>query len=333
MELPLDPRSKTNPPKLTPPSFAPKKKEIVPVNKKSYDIFLSYRRSDGSELARYLVEELTKKGFHVFLDSEGLESGAWDTQLEQRIDECRDFIVLITKAYFDPDRINKPDDVVRKEVARALLNGTNVIPLLASTPPFPDKLPKDIEEIQRRNGVKYFHEYAKEAIEKLCTRLVSTPLIGPERLYTPEVQPKVIVGLVGAFFGGALGKVLPSDPSGLGMAWSLLCAIGNGLIIGVIWSILLGVPIFVALAVISHVKKIRRDALYGGPWIPFWVVFIFTLSWASPLIVEFVFQSIGLYGDFLGGLIGGASGICVAGIFSYTKIYEILSTMLKGKAR
>jgi len=329
----MNPLSETNPPKLTLPSFAPKKKELVPVNKKPYDIFLSYRRSDGSELARYLVEELTKKGFHVFLDSEGLGSGDWDTQLEQRIDECRDFIVVITKAYFDSTRINDPNDVVRKEVARALLNGTNVIPLLASTPPFPDKLPKDIEEIQKRNGVKYFHEYAKEAIEKLCTRLVSTPLIGPERLYTPEVQPKVIVGLVGAFFGGALNKILPPDPNGFNMALSLLYAVGNGLLIGVIWSVLIGVPIFVALAVISHVKKIRRDALYGGPWIPFWVVFIFTLSWASPLVVSFIFQLIGMHGDFLGGLIGGASGICVAGIFSYTKTYEILSTMLKGKAR
>lgn len=329
----MNPLSKTNPPKLTLPSFAPKKKELVPVNKKPYDIFLSYRRSDGSELARYLVEELTKKGFHVFLDSEGLGSGDWDTQLEQRIDECRDFIVVITKAYFDSTRINDPNDVVRKEVARALLNGTNVIPLLASTPPFPDKLPKDIEEIQKRNGVKYFHEYAKEAIEKLCTRLVSTPLIGPERLYTPEVQPKIIVGLVGAFVGGALGKVLPPDQIGLGMAVSLLHAVGGGLLIGLIWSVLLGVPIFVALAVISHVKKIRRDALYGGPWIPFWVVFIFTLSWACPLIIGFVFQSIGMYSDFFGGLIGGIAGISITAIFYYTKIYEILSTMLKGKAR
>jgi TIR domain len=157
----MDSLSETNPPKLTPPSLPTKKKETGSVDKKTYDIFLSYRRSDGSELARYLVEELTKRGFHVFLDSEGLGSGAWDTQLEQRIDECRDFVVVITKAYFDLTRINDPNDIVRKEVARALLNGSNVIPLLASTPPFPDKLPKDIEEIQKRNGVKYFHEYAK----------------------------------------------------------------------------------------------------------------------------------------------------------------------------
>lgn len=328
----MDPLSKTNPQKLTPPSL-PKNKEIVPVDKKTYDIFLSYRRSDGSELARYLVEELTKKGFHVFLDSEGLGSGAWDTQLEQRIDECRDFIVVITKAYFDLKRINDPNDVVRKEVARALLNGTNVIPLLASTPPFPDKLPKDIEEIQKRNGVKYFHEYAKEAIEKLCTRLVSTPLLGPERLYTLEVQPKVIIGLVGAFVGGAIGQDSNPNDFGYSMISYLLHTVGWGLLFGLYWSALLGVPIFVALTAISHVKKIRRDALYGGPWIPFWVVFMFTLSWASALVVGFIYQSIGMHSEFIGGLIGGASGICVAGIFSYTKIYEILSTMLKGKAR
>lgn len=329
----MDPLSRITQQKLLPPSLPSQKKEIGSIDKKPYDIFLSYRRSDGSELARYLLEELTKKGFHVFLDSEGLGSGAWDTQLEQRIDECRDFIVVITKAYFDLTRINDPNDVVRKEVARALQNGSNVIPLLAATPPFPDKLPKDIEDIQKRNGVKYFHEYAKEAIEKLCTRLVSTPLIGPERLFTPEVQPKVIVGLVGAFVGGALGKVLPPDQSGLGMAVSLLYAVGNGLLIGLIWSVLLGVPIFVTLAVISHVKKIRRDSLYGGPWIPFWIVFIFTLSWFCPLIVGFVFKTIGMYSDFIGGLIGGSAGIIVAGVFCYTRLFEILSTMLKGKTR
>lgn len=329
----MDHQSKITQQKSLPQSLSLQKKEIVPIDKKQYDIFLSYRRSDGSELARYILEELTKRGFHVFLDSEGLGSGAWDTQLEKRIDECRDFIVVITKAYFDLTRINDPNDVVRKEVARALQNGSNVIPLLAAIPPFPDKLPKDIEDIQKRNGVKYFHEYAKEAIEKLCTRLVSTPLIGPERLYTPEVQPKVVVGLVGVFVGGALGKLYYPDISSFGMLYTLLFAVGNGLLIGLIYSVLLGVPMLVTLAVISHVKQIRRDALYGGPWIPFWIVFVFTLSWFCPLIVGLVFKAIGMHGDFIGGLIGGTAGIIVTVIFYYTKLYEIVSTMLKGKTR
>lgn len=302
-------------------------------NKTHYDVFLSYRRSDGSDLARYILEELTKKGFKVFLDLEGLGSGAWDSQLEQRIDECKDFIVLITKSYFDATRINDQNDVVRKEVARALKNGVNVIPLIASNPPFPEKLPQDIDEIQKRNGVKYFHEYASEAVQKLCSRLVSTPLIGPERLNTREIQPKIIVGLVGAFVGGALGKHFIPNDVGFGFFFSLLQTIGFGLLSGLMYTVLLGIPFFVALSFISHIKKIRRDTLYAGPWIPFWIVFIFTLSWFCPLSVGLIFNFIGKHGDFIGGLIGGASGVFMSGIFCLTNFYGILSTMAKGKIR
>ena len=39
---------------------------------KSYDIFISYRRSDGKLLARLLKESLEKRGYRVFLDMDEL---------------------------------------------------------------------------------------------------------------------------------------------------------------------------------------------------------------------------------------------------------------------
>ena len=35
---------------------------------RAYDVFVSYRRDKGSEVARYVAERLAKRGYRVFLD-------------------------------------------------------------------------------------------------------------------------------------------------------------------------------------------------------------------------------------------------------------------------
>lgn len=298
-----------------------------------YDVFLSYRRKGGSDLARLLFKELTDRGFRVFLDAETLGAGEWDRQLENRIDECPDFVAIITDGYFD--RCGDVEDVVRKEIARALVSGKNVIPLLASAVPFPAALPDEIASLSSHNGVKYVHEYSAEAVEKLCGQLVSTPLLGPERLLSPELQPKVVVGLVCGFVGGYTGFLEAGFADGLTHAppFFSLGSLLRGFVMGLFSGMVFGIPIIVVLAATSHILHIRRDQVYGGPWLPYWCVVWPTAAAAGALVANSVFCVLGGQSEFVGGIAGGCAGVAVAALFTYTQAWLVVSTMLKGKVR
>ena len=297
-------------------------------NTDRFDVFVSYRRKGGAELARLLYEELSRRGFRVFLDTDTLAAGSWSEQLKQRIDECPDFIAVITDGFFD--RCGDVDDVVRKEIARALAHRKNVVPLLASGTPFPESLPADIAALPAHNGVRYVHEYSQQAVEKLCNQLISTPLVGPERLLSPEAQPKVIVGLVCMYVGGYVGRW---NGNFAGTSTNVLMALGNGLIIGTAWAIILGIPILVSLAVLSHVLQVRRDRLYVGPWVPFWLLIWHLAAAAGGVATLAAHVLLGGSSDFLDGFAGGLAGLGVAGLFCYTRAWSILEAAFKGRVR
>ena len=66
-----------------------------------YDIFISYRREGGFEIAKLIQERLKADGYRVFLDYEGLRSGNFNTRLYQEIESCKDFIVILSENSLD----------------------------------------------------------------------------------------------------------------------------------------------------------------------------------------------------------------------------------------
>ncbi len=67
----------------------------------AYDIFISYRRKGGFETAKHLYDLLTKEGYRVSFDIDTLRNGDFDTELLRRIDECRDFILILSEGALD----------------------------------------------------------------------------------------------------------------------------------------------------------------------------------------------------------------------------------------
>ncbi len=59
-------------------------------------IFLSYRRSDGSDKARLLKIFLERCGYSVFMDIEIKRYGDFPAELEEKIRNCLDFIFVLT---------------------------------------------------------------------------------------------------------------------------------------------------------------------------------------------------------------------------------------------
>lgn len=78
---------------------------------KSLDVFISYRRSNGSQLASLLKVHLHLRGFSVFIDVERLEAGKFDNNLLQSIQKAKHFLLVLT-----PNALERCiDDVERKD--------------------------------------------------------------------------------------------------------------------------------------------------------------------------------------------------------------------------
>ena len=84
----------------------------------AYDIFISYRRDGGKELARPLKSELELRGYRVFLDFDELKDGVFDRRIMEAIDAAPIFMVILSPHALD--RCANADDWVRREIEYAL---------------------------------------------------------------------------------------------------------------------------------------------------------------------------------------------------------------------
>jgi hypothetical protein len=141
----------------------------------AYDVFISYRRQDGSELAQLIRTALTRKGFRVFLDVRDLTAGHFDTALLKRIDQCKDFILLLSPGSLD--RCNNEGDWLRREIKHAIELKKNLIPVTSSKFVFPaaNQLPDDLSQLPRYQCCTYDHQFSDASISRLTSMLTSKP--------------------------------------------------------------------------------------------------------------------------------------------------------------
>ncbi|KAL1451715.1 hypothetical protein WDU94_006069 [Cyamophila willieti] len=136
---------------------------------KRLDVFISYRRSNGSQLASLLKVHLALRQFSVFIDVERLEAGKFDNNLLQSIKQARNFILVLTPKALDRCiEDTECKDWVHREIVAALQSGCNIIPILDNfTMPDPEELPVDMRAICNFNGVRWIHDYQDACVDKL----------------------------------------------------------------------------------------------------------------------------------------------------------------------
>ena len=135
-----------------------------------FDIFISYRREGGFEVAKHIKDLLTRDGYSVSFDMDNLMSGDFNKEIFKRIAECEDFILILDANVFKGtlEGREKQKDWLRMELSEALRNDKNVIPImLDGFNEFPDNLPKDIADVRYKNGPKYDKVYFDAFYEKL----------------------------------------------------------------------------------------------------------------------------------------------------------------------
>ena len=137
-----------------------------------YSVFISYRRDGGDAFALLLYDRLSAMGYKVFIDVESLRAGKFNEALLEVIDNCKDFILILSKDALD--RCVNEDDWVRREVSHAMKKKKNIVPIMHRDFSFPEVLPDDIKEISnyqaiKANGTDMF----PHVMEKLSRYLVS----------------------------------------------------------------------------------------------------------------------------------------------------------------
>lgn len=198
---------------------------------KKHDIFISYRRRDTSDKAEHLKDLLDRRYKNrVSFDRENL-TGLFDVALARRIDNCKDFLLVVgkntfhyTEEDFDPEQValynflatctleefdnkikelgaNAPIDFVRIEIARALQHDNlNIIPIsLEKTQDFSFtdlKLPPDIAGI-KRYGVVFYSDNPDKLFKDIMPNLTSRLVSKPDFPLWKVVFPLIILAMAG----------------------------------------------------------------------------------------------------------------------------------------
>lgn len=94
---------------------------------KNFDVFISYRHSDGKDKAISLEANFEKAGCRTFRDDNELRRGAFDKKIEIAVLDAPVFVMVLTSDYFQ--RCNQEGDWVRREIDLAIENGKVIIPI------------------------------------------------------------------------------------------------------------------------------------------------------------------------------------------------------------
>ncbi|XP_059056965.1 NAD(+) hydrolase sarm1 isoform X3 [Achroia grisella] len=156
---------------------------------KNLDVFVSYRRSNGSQLASLLKVHLQLRGFTVFIDVERLEAGKFDNNLLQSIRQAKHFLLVLTPNALDRCKEDTDQkDWVHREIVAALQSQCNIVPIIDNFEwPNAEELPEDMRAVCHFNGVRWIHDYQDACVEKLESFLrgksnLATRLEGPLRV-------------------------------------------------------------------------------------------------------------------------------------------------------
>lgn len=190
---------------------------------KKFDIFISYRRDGGFEVADSMYQRLIAAGYAAFLDIEQLNSGTFNTKLLEVIDGCKDFILILPPHALD--RCNDENDWVRKEVEHAIKGGKNIIPIMLRGFEWPsdESLPESLRGLSNYNGITASdHNIYVENVERLKNKfLTSHPTPWWKRHKVALII--VLTLLLSALTAGILLNNKESNEDSIPKEYTLIC--------------------------------------------------------------------------------------------------------------
>ena len=149
-----------------------------------YDIFISYRRDGGFEMARLLYDRLQDMGLNVFFDLEELRSGKFNVKLFGAIDDSSNFLLVLPPNSLD--RCKNEDDWLRIEIEYAISKRKNIVPLMMKGFEWPSDLPETLKGLHLYNAVQMSREYFQASIDRLLSMCVNVNAGGGKKTYAEK---------------------------------------------------------------------------------------------------------------------------------------------------
>ena len=142
------------------------------------DIFISYREEDGRDFAKRLSEDLKKIGYSVYFNPDEKRSGSFPDQIREAILECKDFLLILTRACLD--RLLRCDDVdwVREELITAREHDKHIVPILVEgvkMPSDPRKVPEFMRFLPTQKALSFPSQYMDSPFSELEKAVHSSP--------------------------------------------------------------------------------------------------------------------------------------------------------------
>ena len=141
-------------------------------------VFISYRHTNvGWALA--ISQNLTIRGFDVFLDYKSLNSGDFEQTITENIKARAHFLILLAPSALKG--CERPKDWVRREIELALENKRNIVPIMLESFDFgaPETLKYltgKLEQLKHYQGLNLPADYFEEGMQRLCNRFLNIPL-------------------------------------------------------------------------------------------------------------------------------------------------------------
>ena len=146
--------------------------DYVP-QKNQVEIFISYRRIDGRDYARSIMQGLKIIGYpNVFFDYNSLRDGVFNTQIIDSIYSCNDFLLVISPLALR--NCSREGDWVAREIRLALKYQKKIIPIVIEDTfkDWPEDFPSDFSSIKKIQFHKLkVDEYFESSIDMLAKRL------------------------------------------------------------------------------------------------------------------------------------------------------------------
>lgn len=191
-------------------------------------IFISYRRDDSSGFAGRLEDDLSEcfGDASVFRDREIPAGADFADHLGERLDAAEVALVVIGRKWLDAqdrngaNRLEQPDDWVRREIEHVLARDCLVIPVLVdgATMPWPEQLPDSLDPLAGRQAVSLSDLRWRRDVEALADQLAQqVPSLARARLAATPTTGKGLNDLIEDRLGREIGGSRPRGHVGLAL--------------------------------------------------------------------------------------------------------------------
>lgn len=143
-----------------------------------HDVFISYRRDTGKDLASSFVQLIEHHGFVPYFDISDHTTGEFRVKIKEAISNSKLFLLVITEGSIK--RFQNPKDISRLEVEYAFECGLKIMPIstigekvFEEINMYKDSLPESIKNLTNQNVEFYKHELQKSTYHSIIQNLES----------------------------------------------------------------------------------------------------------------------------------------------------------------